>query len=179
MFSGATGAAVASCGGGITEAPTYGLIQDVVTVVKELPPVLFDVHAEHRPCGLLDKYDAIGLLISDVIGLPLPPWTLAKPIGKAAAKLPAKIAGEQGKEKKRAQRARKDPAAAAAAVLRWRVALQLPTAADVAAEWKQLSKEAAQPPAATPAAAEAEAATAHRVRAMERMFGSQAATDAI
>ena len=69
MFSGATGAAVASCGGGITEAPTYGLIQDVVTVVKELPPVLFDVHAEHRPCGLLDKYDAIGLLISDVIGL--------------------------------------------------------------------------------------------------------------
>ena len=70
-FSGATGAAVASGDGGITTAPTYGgLVQDVITVVKELPTELFDAIAEHRPCGLLDKYDAMGMLICDVMGLP-------------------------------------------------------------------------------------------------------------
>ena len=182
MFSGVSGAVVASGDGGITTAPTYGLVQDVISVVKELPPELFDPNAEHRPCGLLDKYDAAGMLICDVIGLPLPYWTLAKPIGKAAAKLPAKIAAAQGKEKKRAGRAGKDPAEAAAAVLRWRVALELPTAADIAAAWKQLGKEAAKPPAAAPAAAaeaQAEATTARRVHALEAMWGSQAAMDAI
>ena len=153
MYSGATGAAVASGAEGVTTAPTYGLVQDVISVVKALPSALFDPQAEHRPCGLLDKYDAMGMLICDVIGLPLPPWTLAKPVGKAAAKLKEKIGGEQSKEKKRAGRAGQDPAEAAAAVLRRRVALELPAAADIAAAWKQLHKEAAQPPAPAPAAA--------------------------
>ena len=63
-------------------------------------------------------------------------------------------------------------------MLRWRVALKLPTAADIAAEWQRLRKKGAQLPAAAPAA-DAEATTARRVRAMECMFGSQAAGDAI
>ena len=36
---------------------------------------------------LLDKYTAIAQLLGDVLGLPLMPWTLGEPVGKAAAKL--------------------------------------------------------------------------------------------
>ena len=61
MFSGESGAAVAS---GIkddaatAERPTYGLVRAAIEVVfKELPDALFDPHAEHRPCGVLDRYE--------------------------------------------------------------------------------------------------------------------------
>ena len=73
QFSGATGAAVASGSIAATTAPTYGLCEDVIEVVGELPPELFDLRAEHRPCGLLDKRSAYGILICDVLGLPLVP----------------------------------------------------------------------------------------------------------
>ena len=81
-----TGAVVTSEEGLATSAPSYGLVKDVLAVVDALPAELFDRHAEHRPCGLLDKYGAVGMLIGDVLGLPLMPWVLAEPIGKAAAK---------------------------------------------------------------------------------------------
>ena len=77
MFSGESGAAVAS---GIkddaatAERPTYGLVRAAIEVVfKELPDALFDPHAEHRPCGVLDRYEAVGMLIGDALGLPLLP----------------------------------------------------------------------------------------------------------
>ena len=54
---------------------------------------LFERHAEHRPCGLLCRYGAVGMLISDVLGLPLVPWELAEPVGKAAAKHKGDIVG--------------------------------------------------------------------------------------
>ena len=88
MFSGNTGAVVSSEEGLATSAPSYGLMKDVVKVVEALPAALFDRLAELRPCGLLDKYGAQGMLIGDVLGLPLMPWVLAEPVGKAAAKLP-------------------------------------------------------------------------------------------
>jgi hypothetical protein len=55
MFSGATGAAVPSGETTATTAPTFGLVKDVIVVIDALPDALFDRHAEHRPCGLLDK----------------------------------------------------------------------------------------------------------------------------
>ena len=85
-FSGRTGAVVASGSVAATTAPTYGLVHDVATVIEALPPELFDRHAEHRPCGLLCQRGAMGMLIGDVLGLPLLPWVLAEPVGKAALK---------------------------------------------------------------------------------------------
>lgn len=105
MFSGATGAVVASGEGEATSASSFGLVRDVVSVVESLPAALFDRYAEHRPCGLLDRYGAYGMLIGDVLGLPLMTWELAEPVGKAAAKLPEKNSGrgEEGEEKVEAQ----------------------------------------------------------------------------
>ena len=77
MFSGATGEAVASGDLGITSAPSYQLVKDVHTVLEALPPALFDKDVKDRPCGLLDKYGAAGMLIGDVLGLPFIPWILA------------------------------------------------------------------------------------------------------
>ena len=132
MFSGATGAAVGSGRGMATEAPTYGLAKDVFEVIEKLPPELFARWAAHRPCGLLCKLSAAGMLTCDVLGLPLPPFELAEPIGKAAAKLLPKIPGEQAKAKKRAERRSEDKEAAAASVLRVAVRLPIPSAVDVA-----------------------------------------------
>ena len=150
MFSGATGAAVGSGRGMATEAPTYGLAKDVFEVIEKLPPELFARWAAHRPCGLLCKLSAAGMLMCDILGLPLPPFELAEPIGKAAAKLLPKIPGEQAKAKKRAERRSEDKEAAAASVLRVAVRLPIPSAGDVARAWSQLSTVAAQPPAADP-----------------------------
>jgi hypothetical protein len=94
MFSGSSGAVVTSGKGAATSAPSYQLVKDVIKVVNALPAALFDRHTAHRPCGLLDKYGAAGMLLADVLGLPLVPWALAEPVGKAAAKLPEKIPGE-------------------------------------------------------------------------------------
>ena len=54
MFSGDTGAVVASGDSGVTSAPTYKLVEDVVTVIKELEkrtPALFDPAAHQRTSG--------------------------------------------------------------------------------------------------------------------------------
>ena len=93
------------------------------------------------------------MLIGDVHGLPLLPYTLAEPIGKNALNLKNQITGEKAKAKKKAKRGGADPEEAAVAVLRRPVALKLPTAAEITAAWKQLSRAAAQPAAAEPAAA--------------------------
>ena len=112
MFSGKTGAVVASGYGPATSAPSYQLVIDVIAVIEALPDELFDRHAAHRPCGLLDQLGAHGMLIGDVLGLPIIPWVLAEPVGKAAAKLPKEIPGEVKKLKKALKRKGADAAAA-------------------------------------------------------------------
>ena len=188
MFSGATGAVVASGGAAVATAPTYGLLQDVIGLVdKDLPPSLFDRFAVHRPCGLLDKRSAYSMLICDVHGLPVLPYTLAEPIGKVAVTREKEIAGEKSKAKKKAKRNGADPEKAAADVLRRPVTLKLPTRAEIAAAWRRLMDADAQPPAAGPPAAgppatdppAAEPPEPARVSALECMFGSQVAWDAI
>ena len=158
MFSGATGAVVASGEGQATSAPSHQLVKDTIEVVGGLPPELFNQWAEQRPCGLLDTYDAVGMLICDVLGLPILPWSLAKPIGKAAVKLPAQVSGEIKKAKKAAARKGENVEEAAAGVLRRHVVLKLPTATEIARVWREIEKAAQrssiakQRPAEQPAA---------------------------
>ena len=45
MFSGATGAVVASGDGKTTSDKSFGLVSDVTFIISELPDVLFDEHA--------------------------------------------------------------------------------------------------------------------------------------
>ena len=107
MFSGKIGTVVRSGDVAATSAPTYQIIIDIFEEMDELEkrsPALFDKHAKHRPCGLLDKYGAAGMLVGDVLGLPLMPWELAEKVGKAAAKLPAQLTGEKKKAKLAAKR---------------------------------------------------------------------------
>ena len=157
MFSGATGAAVGSGRGQVTTAPSYGLAKAVSELMEKLPPELFDRWAAHRPCGLLCKLSAAGMLVCDVLGLPLPPFELAEPIGKATSKVKEKIAGEQAKAKKAAARKGQDQGEAAASVLRRAVRLPIPSAADIARAWRELAKATATPPAGDQPAAEAPA----------------------
>jgi len=124
MFSGQTGAVVTSGEAAATSAPTFGLVMDMITTINELEearPELFDRHAEHRPCGLLCKYGAGGMLLCEVLGLPLVPWVLAEPIGKAAAKIKEKLPAEKKKVVKKAKRRGADAEVAASALLRRRV----------------------------------------------------------
>ena len=159
-FSGRTGAVVASGSVAATTAPTYGLVHDVATVIEALPPELFDRHAEHRPCGLLCQRGAMGMLIGDVLGLPLLPWVLAEPVGKAALKHRDAIVNEKKKAKKKAKRRSADTEAATAAVLRRQVTLPLPTAEEIKAAWRRISRAArsqeSPPPLAPEPAAEPE-----------------------
>ena len=149
MFSGATGAVVASGEGAATSAPSNQLVEDVIKLIEALPPELFDgtLPTKQRPCGLLDTYDAVGMLICDVLGLPPVPWTLAKKIGRAAVKLPPKFSSEVKAAKKRAARAGADESKAAADVLRRVARLPIPSTAEIAEAWREL-ENAAQPPAA-------------------------------
>ena len=157
MFSGESGAVVPSGEAEATSAPSYGLISDVIEVVDALPNALFDRCAEHRPCGLLDRYDAYGMLIGDVLGRPLLPWQLAKPVGSAAAKLKKKISDKKKEAKKKANRAGRDADAAVAAVLRRRAPLELPSADEIKATARRITKAAKLPPDAPDAQPEAEA----------------------
>ena len=141
-FSGETGAVVASGAGEATSALTYGLINDVIDVIHTLPDALFDRHAEHRPCGLLDRYAAAAMLAGDVVGRPLMPWLLAEPIGKAMVKLKKEIPEAKKKAKRKAKHSSTDPEEAAAAVLRRRVKLKLPSPADIKAAWSQIARAA-------------------------------------
>ena len=131
----------------------------------------------HRPCGLLDQCGARGMLIGDVIGLPIIPWLLAEPVGKAAAKLPKEIPSEVKKLKKALKRKGADAAPAEAHVLSRRVKLKLPTVADIKAAWRALAK--AEQPHESPPPPATDDLVAARISALERMFGSQAAMDAI
>lgn len=133
-----------------TSAPSLQLICDVIEVVDALPDELFDRHAEHRPCGLLDRAGAYGMLIGDVLGLPLLPWILAEPVGKAAAKLKKKIPEKKKEVKKKAKRKGSDPEAAAVALLVRRVGLELPQADEIKATARRIARAAAQPPEPPP-----------------------------
>ena len=145
MFSGATGAVVKSGEGLATSRPTFKLIKEVFEVVNSLPPELF-AHGLRRPCGLLDKYAAVAMIIGDVLGLPLLPWILAEPIGKIAARIPAKIQVKTKKAKKAAQRKGTAVEGVAEAVLDSPVELTFPQADVIARAWGQLEVAATQPP---------------------------------
>lgn len=141
-FSGITGAVVTSGSGPATTAPTYELARDVRKVILGLPAVLFDRSAKPRPCGLLCKLSAAGMLICDVLGLPLTPFVLAEPIGKEAARLADKISAEVKKAKKAAAAKGMTPQEAEAAFLRRHIKLPLPTAAEIAKKWRQIERQA-------------------------------------
>jgi hypothetical protein len=151
MLSGVTGAVVASGEGAVTTAPTYELCKNVTELMEKLPPALFDgtLPIEQRPCGLLDKYGAAGMLIGDLVGLPLMPWVLAEPVGKEAARLKLKIPAMVKKVKKAAKRKDQDVEAAAAAVRNGRVDLKLPKAEEIKAAWRRIAR-AEQPPPPPP-----------------------------
>ena len=123
MFSGESGAPVAS---GIKDdaataaKPSYGLVRAALEIVfKELNDAMFDPHAKHRPCGQLDRYEAVGMLIGDALGLPLlPQRPHALNVGNDAQKRSREIPAETEKAKKAARRRGEDAEAAAADVLR-------------------------------------------------------------
>jgi hypothetical protein len=152
MFSGTTGAVVPSGEGALTTAPTYDLCKNVTELMEKLPPALFDgtLPLEQRPCGLLDKYGAAGMLIGDLVGLQLMPWVLAEPVGKEAVRLKLKIPAMVKKAKKAAKRRGTDVEAAAAAVRNGRVDLKLPTADAIKAAWRRIAKVAQPPPPPPP-----------------------------
>ena len=133
MFEGKDGAAIRSgidSDAASAEKPTYGLCRAAIYVVfNVLPDVLFDPLAQHRPCGVLDRYEAVGMLIGDALGLPLMP---ARPqglaVGKRARKLEQTISAETDKQKKADKRRGEDGSGAAAAALSREVKLPLPTA---------------------------------------------------
>ena len=89
MFSGVTGAPVASGEAASAQQATRGLLRDAVAAVDKLPSELFDKHAKHRPCGLLDKYEAVGMLIGDAVGLPLLPAGPNGPAHRVGKRAPA------------------------------------------------------------------------------------------
>ena len=49
--------------------PTRALCRDAFAVVERLPAALFDKTALYRPCGVLDQYEAAGMLIGGVVQL--------------------------------------------------------------------------------------------------------------
>ena len=154
-FSGKSGAPIMS---GITadaataEKVTYGLIRGCFRVVDQLPPALFDPHTAVRPCGVLDTYEAVCLLISEVVGWPQIRGPRAQKFGLKALKLNNAIAGEQGKARKAARRKGGDAEAAAADVLRLPVKLTLPPEQEAAvADAAPAAAPAAAPPAVSTA----------------------------
>jgi len=150
MFAGLAGAVVPSGRSDATTAPSFGLARDVKGVIDSLPDKLFDRCAEHRPCGLLCRYGAAGMLLCDLHGLPLVPWVMAEPIGKAAAKHVDKISELRKTARKKAKRRGADAEAAAMVVLRRRVALSLPTADEINAAVRRLTRAARSEPPAAP-----------------------------
>ena len=162
-FSGQSGGVVASgieTDAATAEKPTYGHVRAAMDIVfNDLDDALFDPHAEHRPCGVLDRYEAVGMLLGDACGLPLMP---ARPHGLAAGnkarKLPPKISAEIETARKRAKRRGEDAAEAEATVLRLCAGVKLPSAAECAASAAlapapEPQAEPAPPPAPPPAQA--------------------------
>ena len=144
-FSGESGAPVVS---GIkddaaaAEGLTYGLIRGCFNVVDKLPSDLFDQHAAVRPCGVLDTYEAVSMLLCEVVGWPFFRGPRAQKLGLKALKKKNEIAGEQGKARKAARRKGGDAEAAATAVLRLPAKLTLPP--------EEATATAAAPSAAMP-----------------------------
>ena len=128
MFSGKNGCVQPSGKGAATTEITFGFARDVTSAIKRLPSNLFDKNVKVRPCGLLCKLGAGGMLACDMFGLPLTPWILAEPVGKALAKLAGELPGEIKKVRKAAARKGTDVEAAAAGVPRRVVDVTLPTA---------------------------------------------------
>ena len=140
MFSGATGAPVASGKDGIIVELVQAHVPIIVGEVEALQmrrPELFDKDALVRPCGKLDTYEAAGMVVGDLHGLPLIP---ARPhglaIGKKLQKLPATIAADLKKADKR-----KDPEAARADVLTKPVKVELPTREECIAAARAAARE--------------------------------------
>lgn len=154
MFSGETGAVVASgIKGGVAamEKPTYALARAAHEVVDDLPEDLFDQYAEVRPCGKLDRYAAVGMLIGDALGRPLmPARPFALAIGKKVQKEIKEIPALQSKARKTAARRGLCPEAAAAAVLCQPVKLTIPSAADCTAPLAPALDAPAEPASAPP-----------------------------
>jgi len=143
-FSGESGGPVMS---GINEdvataeGLTYGLICGCFSVVDKLPSELFNQHAPVRPCGKLDKYEAVAMLICEVVGWPFFRGPRAQKLGLKALKLNKTIPGEQAKARKAARKQGSDAEVAAADVLRRPAQLTLPPE----------EADAAAAPAAAPA----------------------------
>jgi hypothetical protein len=145
-FSGKNGCVQPSGEDSAVVHPTYRLIRDVIKVIGGLPSVLFDKSVKDRPCGLLCKYGAVGMLICDVLGLPLVPWVLAEPIGKEAAKKDGELSAQIKKAKKAANRKGEDVQEAEAAVARRSVKLPLPTPVEIARSWRLIQNASAPLP---------------------------------
>ena len=105
-----------------------------------------------RPCGKLDTYEAVGMTVGDLLGLPLiPARPYALAIGKKFQKLEASIAAELKKVAKR----KGDVEAAQAVVLRKVVTLDIPTRAEYVAAARDLARASstsapAPPPTVAP-----------------------------
>mmetsp|Transcript_71653 Transcript_71653/g.190584 ORF Transcript_71653/g.190584 Transcript_71653/m.190584 type:complete len:433 (-) Transcript_71653:4-1302(-) len=155
MFSGQNGAPVAS---GDTRAlatePTLGLVRDIGVLVDNLPGELFDAHAPRRPCGVLDRYEASGMLLGDALGYPLLPRgkdSVSQKLGKAMKKLPGEIAPKQAAARKAAKRRGTDLEKAAGAVLDEPVKLTaLPPKEDIPSQPPPAPSPAPQEPAPAP-----------------------------
>ena len=107
MFSGKTGAVVASGEVLAVSEPTCGLVDEVSRAIDAIPTSpMFDKHAKSRPCGLLDRYSAKGMLLGDLLGLPeVMPWVFAEKIGKAIPALLATMRRDIKKQRAEARRA--------------------------------------------------------------------------
>ena len=161
-FSGESGAPVLS---GITgdaaeaEGITYGLLRGCFNIVDKLPSELFNPHAAVRPCGKLDTYEAVSMLICEVVGWPFFSGPRAQKLGLNALKKKKEIASEQAKARAAARRKGQDAEAAAAAVLRQPAKLKLPPEEEAgAAPAPEPAAAAAIEPAAAPAASAGEPA---------------------
>ena len=180
MFSGTTGAPVASGESQAASEPTRALCRDAFAVVERLPAALFDKTALHRPCGLLDQYEAVGMLICDVLGMLLvPAGPIARAVGLKAFKNKEKIAAEVTKVRKAARRKGLDFEAAEAAVLGQAVQLPLPSAAERATA---LRAQQPKPPSPAPTPDPTPAERPDAVYGYERpdaVFGSNLAAKAV
>ena len=105
MTSGQTGTPILSGMSVVAIEPTYGLVSNVIKVINlNKYNVLFDMFEAHRPCGVFDRYEAQGMLLGDLLrGVLLERGIgcTAHKVGKAMAKMPGEIPGEQAKAKKR------------------------------------------------------------------------------
>lgn len=182
-FSGESGAVVASgikADAATAEKPTYGHVRAALEIVfKDLDPALFDPHADHRPCGVLDRYEAVGMLLGDACGRPsMPARPQGLAVGNKARKLPPTIVSEIEAAKKRAKRRGECAAEAEAAVLRQPAKIEMPSAAECVPT-AVLAPAPAPESSPEPEPSPSEPVACPHRRALEAMLGSEVAWDAI